>query len=53
MGYWLLGKLYDPQNTEDVKIYGATVLDDMTVASTTASSSPVLDSDSTVANLFR
>jgi hypothetical protein len=45
----LLGKLYDPQNTEDVKIYCATVLDNVTVPSTTVSSSPVLDYDSTVA----
>ena len=45
----LLGKLYDPKNMEDVKIYCATVLDNVTVASTTASSSPVLDPDSTVA----
>jgi hypothetical protein len=45
----LLGKLYYPQNTEDVKIYCATVLDNETVPSTTVSSSPVLDSDSTVA----
>ena len=44
----LLGKLYDPQNTEDVKIYCTTVLDNETVPSTTVSSSPVLDSDSTV-----